>query len=77
MGAVAPLLVDLPAHGAPGFFRVDVATRKTGEVARLGNAQLAEGVPGFPWYGVSPDGSPRIAREAGREEIYALDVNFP
>jgi Tol biopolymer transport system component/tRNA A-37 threonylcarbamoyl transferase component Bud32 len=61
----------------PGLCRVDIATRKTEEVARLGNARLVNGVPGFPWYGVTPDGSPLIAREAGTQEIYALDVDFP
>jgi len=70
--------------GTPGtvnnravFYRVDVATRKTQEVARLGNAHLALGVPGWPWSGVTPDGSPLIARQAGTQEIYALDVHFP
>jgi Tol biopolymer transport system component len=59
---------------ASGFFRVDIASRKTEEVARLGNAHLALG---SIWRGVTPDGSPLIAREAGTEEIYALDVDFP
>jgi Tol biopolymer transport system component len=68
---------DVATVGPPVFYRVDVATRKTEEVVRLGNAQLAEGVPGFPWRGVTPDGSPLIAREAGTQEIYALDVDFP
>jgi Tol biopolymer transport system component len=70
--------------GTPGtvnnravFYRVDVATRKTQEVARLGNAHLVLGVPGWPWSGVTPDGSPLIARQAGAQEIYALDVDFP
>jgi WD40 repeat protein len=61
----------------PGFHRIDIATRKTEEVAELGNAHLAVGVPGFTWYGVTPDGSPLIARQAGTQEIYALDVDFP
>ncbi len=60
-----------------GFFRVDVATRRKEEVARLGNAHLAEGVTGYPWRGVTPDGAPLIARQAGTQEIYALDVVFP
>jgi Tol biopolymer transport system component len=62
---------------APGFFRVEIATRKTEEVARLGNAHPADGVPGLPWIGVTPDGAPLIARQAGTQEIYALDVDFP
>jgi len=67
---------DVATVGPPVFYRVDVATRKTEEVVRLGNAHLAEGVPGFPWRSVTPDGSPLIAREAGTQEIYALDMDF-
>jgi Tol biopolymer transport system component len=67
----------LGAAGAPVFYRVEIATRKIEEVARLGNAHLAEGVLGGPWRGVTPHGSPLIAREAGTQEIYALDVDFP
>jgi Tol biopolymer transport system component/DNA-binding winged helix-turn-helix (wHTH) protein len=61
----------------PGFCRVDIATRKTEEGATLGNARPAMGVPGYAWRGVTPDGSPLISREAGTQEIYALDVDFP
>jgi len=43
----------------------------------LGNAHLVSGVSGYGWYGLTPDGSPLIAREAGTQEIYALDVDFP
>jgi len=71
------VLFDVEPSGLPVFYRVDIATRKTEEVARVGNARLALGVPGFPWRGVTPDGSPLIAREAGTQEIYALDVDFP
>jgi len=68
---------DTGTEGPSAFYRVDVATRKTQEVAKLGNAHVAVGVPGFPWRGVTPDGSPLIARQAGTQEIYALDVDFP
>ena len=68
---------DSETTGPPVFYRVDVATRKTEEVAKLGNAHLAVGVPGFPWRGVTSDGSPLIARQAGTQEIYALDMDFP
>ena len=44
----------------------------------LSEAHAANSVAGnFSWYGITPDGSPLIAREAGSEEIYALDVDFP
>jgi WD40 repeat protein len=66
------------AGGAPGFYRVDIATRKTEEVVRFGEARAVNCVWGtFPWYGITPEGSPPIAREAGKQEIYALDVDFP
>jgi len=62
----------------PGFFRVDIATRRTEEVARFAEAHAANSVAGsFEWYGITPDGSPLLARVAGTEEIYALDVDFP
>jgi Tol biopolymer transport system component len=68
---------DVGTSGEPVFYRVDVATRKTEEVGTLGYAHLAEGVLGFSWRGATPDGSPLIARQAGSQEIYALDVDFP
>jgi Tol biopolymer transport system component/DNA-binding winged helix-turn-helix (wHTH) protein len=68
---------DVITAGPPGFYRVDIATRKTEEVARLGHTHLALGVPGYTWRGLTPDGSPLVAREAGTQEIYALDVHFP
>jgi serine/threonine protein kinase/Tol biopolymer transport system component len=63
--------------GPAAFYRVEIGTRKTEEVARLGNAHPTPGVPGWAWYGVMPDGSPLIARQVGTQEIYALDVDFP
>jgi Tol biopolymer transport system component len=64
-------------YAAGTCYRVEIATRKTEEVARSGNARLAAGVSGFDWTGVTPVGSPLVAREAGSQEIYALDVDFP
>jgi hypothetical protein len=61
----------------PGFYRVGIATRETEEGASLGSAHPATGVQGFSWRGVTPDGSPLVAREAGTQGIYALDVDFP
>ncbi|HXR39642.1 MAG TPA: hypothetical protein VN776_11140, partial [Terracidiphilus sp.] len=66
------------AAAAPGFYRVDIATRKTEEVAGFGEAHAVACVWGtFAWYGITPEGSPLIAREAGSREIYALDVELP
>jgi len=64
--------------GAAAFYRVEIATRKTEEVARFGEPHAVVGVGGvFAWYGMTPDGSPLIAHGVGTEEIYALDVDFP
>jgi len=65
------------AGAASAFYRVEISTHKTEEVAAIGNTQAQEGIPGFPWCGVTPDGAPLIARRAGTQEIYALDVDFP
>jgi Tol biopolymer transport system component len=63
--------------GATAFYRVEVSSRKVEQIASMGHAQAVSGVPGWSWLGVSPDGAPLIAREAGTQEIYALDVHFP
>jgi Tol biopolymer transport system component len=62
----------------PSAFRwVEIATRKIQEVASIGNARTVNGIAGCLWAGATPDGLPLIAREAGTQEIYALDVEFP
>jgi Tol biopolymer transport system component len=64
--------------GGAAFYRVEIATRKTEEVARFGEPHAVIGAwRTFPWYGMTPDGSPLIAHGVGTEEIYALDVDFP
>jgi eukaryotic-like serine/threonine-protein kinase len=65
------------AQPLAGFYRVEMTTRKIEEVTSIGNTQAVSGVVGIPWLGVGPDGSPLIAREAGTQEIYALDADFP
>jgi len=35
------------------------------------------GVPGWSWFGMTPDGAPLFARDVGSQEIYALDVKLP
>ena len=43
------------------FYRVEIATRKTEEAARFGEAHAANGVWGaLAWWGMTPDGSPLI-----------------
>jgi Tol biopolymer transport system component len=72
------VVLETTGAGGAGFYRVDVATRRTEEVVGLGEAHAANSVAGaYHWYGISPDGSPLLARVAGTDEIYALDVDFP
>jgi Tol biopolymer transport system component len=59
------------------FYRIEIATHRAVELARQGNAQAANGIGGYPWRGLTLDSSPLIAREAGSEEVYALDVDLP
>ena len=62
----------------PGFSRIEIATRRTEEVARYGEAHAVDCVAGaFSWFGMTPDGSPLMARQAGSQEIYTLDVDLP
>jgi Tol biopolymer transport system component/DNA-binding winged helix-turn-helix (wHTH) protein len=60
-----------------GFFRVQVATRRVELVTKFENINPAIGIASFPWLGMTPDGLPLSAREAGAQEIYVLDVDFP
>jgi len=32
---------------------------------------------GFPWIGLTPDGSPLLLRDTGTLEVYALDFEEP
>jgi Tol biopolymer transport system component len=56
-------------------FRVSIADRKLEEIQSLKEARQT----GFfgSWFGLSPDNSPLILRNAATQEIYALDVDLP
>ena len=58
------------------FYRTEIATRRTEEVASVGDVRLFRGSHGYGWLGVTPEGSPLAARDIGTQEIYALDVDF-
>jgi Tol biopolymer transport system component len=58
-------------------YRICLADRKLEHIADMGqNGRLVFGLNGW-WTGVAPDGSILGTRDAGTQEIYALDVKFP
>jgi len=59
-----------------GIFRMRIGDRKLEEVLSLKNVAQRIGRFG-PWYGVAPDDSPLMLRDAAIQEIYALDVQLP
>ena len=64
----------LPGHGSPGIYRIRISDHKLEELASLKDFHQT-GYAG--WVGFTPDGSPLLVRDAGTQEIYALDVDFP
>jgi Tol biopolymer transport system component len=59
-----------------GFYRLRISDHKVERVASLKDIRRAQGDFGA-WAGVSPDDSPLLLRDSSRQEIYALDVEFP
>ena len=58
-------------------YRICLADRKLEHIADMGqNGRLVFGPDGW-WTGVAPDGSILGTRDAGTQEIYALDVKWP
>jgi serine/threonine protein kinase len=58
------------------FYRVRVRDRKLEQIVGLKGIPRKVGAFG-PWTGLTPDGSPLIARDASFDEIYALDWQAP
>jgi serine/threonine protein kinase/Tol biopolymer transport system component len=61
--------------------RVRISDRKLEEIKNLKDMQRLFGfrATGFfgSWWGLAPDGSPLLLRNAATQEIYALDVDLP
>ena len=58
-----------------GVFRVRISDRKLEEVVSLKDLRQA---PGWgEWAGLAPDDSPLLVRDAGTQDIYALDWEAP
>ena len=58
-------------NSGPRLYRARIIDLKLEQVAALADLR-----PGG-WYGYAPDDSPLTIRDAGTQEIYALDVEFP
>jgi hypothetical protein len=57
-------------------YRVRLADHKVEEVARLKDFRRVV-TPWSTWFGVTPDGSLLLMRDAGSQEVYALDLEVP
>jgi Tol biopolymer transport system component len=67
--------IGLFPSGEEGLYKVVIADHKLQEVVPLKEFRRAPG--GGGWAGVTPDGAPLIVRNAGTQDIYALDVEWP
>jgi hypothetical protein len=59
-----------------GFFRAQISDRKLERICSLNWFLAAVGAFGN-WYGLAPDESPVLVRDANIQEIYALDWEMP
>ena len=64
-----------PAGQHSGIFRVRISDRKLERVAGLEDFRQASGSGG--WVGLAPDDSLLLVRDAGTQDIYALDWDAP
>jgi hypothetical protein len=60
----------------PNFHRVRIADHSLEKVASLEGIRLAPTLGGN-LTGLAPDDSPLVVRNAGNQEIYALDLELP
>jgi WD40 repeat protein len=67
---------DYPPQG-PAVFRVRIGDRKIERVVRLDQMKLLTTDLGTWTMGLAPDESPLEVRDAGSQELYALDVKLP
>ena len=57
--------------------RLRMSDRKIESVAELSSVgRFPTGTEG-QWFGLTPDGSPLLARDASSQEVYALEVDWP
>jgi Tol biopolymer transport system component/predicted Ser/Thr protein kinase len=63
-------------ESVPNLYRVRIADHSLEKVASLGGIRLAPTLGGN-LTGLAPDDSPLVVRNAGNQEIYALDLELP
>jgi Tol biopolymer transport system component len=61
----------------PAIFRIELSNRKVERLASLKDFRREAVEEGFPWMGLTPDGSPILMRDTGSQEVYALDFEIP
>jgi hypothetical protein len=68
--------LGVPAGGqSVGVFRVRISDQKLEQVVSLKDFRQA---PDWgSWTAPAPDGSPLLVRDAGTQDIYALDLQLP
>jgi serine/threonine protein kinase len=69
------LLGTLQPGQASGVLRVRISDGKLEQVVSLKGFRQGAGFAGGMW--LAPDDSPLLLRDAGTQDIYALDVDFP
>jgi eukaryotic-like serine/threonine-protein kinase len=67
--------LGIPPGGQQAVFRVRISDHKLEQVISLKDFRLAPGWGG--WAGLAPDDSPLLVRDAGTQDIYALDWEAP
>jgi Tol biopolymer transport system component len=73
------LYFDRPGSpGQPwGLFRLRISDHRVEQLASAKDFRQASGSSFFEWFGLAPDDSPLVLREAGTQDIYALDWDAP
>jgi hypothetical protein len=59
-------------NSGPRIYRMRISDLKVKQIATLSELRTAH-----PWAGYAPDDVPLALHDAGTQEIYALDVEFP
>ena len=67
---------DTGTSAEQAIYRVRLTDHKLEPVASLKNFRRTV-LPWISWMGLTPDGSPLLMRDAGSQEVYALDFDAP
>ena len=70
------IYLDAGSDVEPTISRIRLSDRKLEPVASYKNLRRVIAY-GWPWMGLTPDGSPLFMRDTGTQEVYALDFEEP